>query len=293
MSAYSDRIIADGASNYWRLGETSGTTAMDEKGLANGTISGGVTLAQPGAVTGDKAMMFDGATGKIVSAASVPIPLICTIEAWIKITAAAASIGVHVVFSTRGPSSTGQVVVMYTNAPAGTISLYTPAIVNSSESVANGEWRHVVCIADGTIQSIYIDGIFNNSVTVTARTQSSGGPAGVGWDQQTNQWWNGSLDEVAIYPRALTAPEIAAHYDLRSSSAPVLGKVTSIPLGVPTILAQNVIYALPPRAFVMIAEPSCVLAQNIEGPWSSMIAAGARFIKCTTGASTVTCKVRK
>ena len=49
--SYAALVVADGASHYWRLDETSGTTAVDVIGGANGTISGGVTLNQPGAVT--------------------------------------------------------------------------------------------------------------------------------------------------------------------------------------------------------------------------------------------------
>src|SRR5215470_7590906 len=86
MSAYSSKVIADGAVAYWRLNETSGTTAVDVIGGNNGTISGGVTLNQAGALTdGDKAMTFNG-TGRIdvAKAAYSAIgtgPL--TLEAWV------------------------------------------------------------------------------------------------------------------------------------------------------------------------------------------------------------------
>src|SRR5215471_5997902 len=85
---YKDQVIADGAIAYWRLDELSGTTAVDIIGGNNGTISGGVTLGQTGALAdGNKAMAFDGSSGKI----AVPNgaykqfgtgPL--TIEAWAK-----------------------------------------------------------------------------------------------------------------------------------------------------------------------------------------------------------------
>jgi hypothetical protein len=74
LLGYVQQVIADGAVAYWRLGETSGTTAVDSVGGKNGTISGGVTLNQPGALAdGNKAMLFDGATGKIETIANRPI----------------------------------------------------------------------------------------------------------------------------------------------------------------------------------------------------------------------------
>jgi len=60
----------------------------------------------------------------------------------------------------------------------------------------------------------------------------------------------------------------------------------SVPAGVPTTLAQNVVYALPARAFVLVAEPACEVAQTLTGPWAAPPAQnfqGACFIRCTTG----------
>src|SRR4030095_2674763 len=50
VGSYPERVALDGAVAYWRLGETSGTTANDSIGTAHGTISGGVTLNQAGAL---------------------------------------------------------------------------------------------------------------------------------------------------------------------------------------------------------------------------------------------------
>ena len=48
-SNYASAIVALGPTAYWRLNETSGTTAYDYIGGYTGTIAGGVTLGQPGA----------------------------------------------------------------------------------------------------------------------------------------------------------------------------------------------------------------------------------------------------
>lgn len=68
-SAYANTVLADSPIAYWRLGETSGTTASDATGHGwNGTINPPVTLGQPGAITGDTdpAMGFAG-SGNIVT----------------------------------------------------------------------------------------------------------------------------------------------------------------------------------------------------------------------------------
>ena len=69
----------------------------------------------------------------------------------------------------------------------------------------------------------------------------------------------------------------------------------SVPAGVPTIIAQNVVYALPARAHVILAEPACEVGQTATGPWTAIPAgrefSAASFIRCTTAAATVTCKI--
>jgi len=66
--SFATAVLADGPIGYWRLGEAPGNAnAIDVSGKANnGTYSGGITLGQPGFHGGDTAVLFDGATGRIV-----------------------------------------------------------------------------------------------------------------------------------------------------------------------------------------------------------------------------------
>jgi hypothetical protein len=62
-SAYRSAVLAMNPVAYWRLGETSGTTAVDETGNGhNGTYVGNPNLGQPGAIQGDPntAVQFNG-----------------------------------------------------------------------------------------------------------------------------------------------------------------------------------------------------------------------------------------
>jgi hypothetical protein len=60
---YSDAVIADNPVSYWRLDESSGTTAADSKGSNAGTYTNGPTLGQAGALPdtiNNRAASFDG-----------------------------------------------------------------------------------------------------------------------------------------------------------------------------------------------------------------------------------------
>lgn len=71
----------------------------------------------------------------------------------------------------------------------------------------------------------------------------------------------------------------------------------SIPLGVPTIIAQNVVYATPARACYMsfsaaiegsLDGTTWAAQPGSPGPGSSIVV--VPFIRCTTGPATVVCK---
>jgi hypothetical protein len=225
MGAYRDRVIADGATNYWRLGEPSGTTAGDGIGGVNGSISAGVTLAQPGAIgDGDPAMGFNGTTSFVVvpnhpAWAYGTGPM--SVECWFKTTMTTYGqlidtkvAGTNVAgFGVAIGSLLGRLEFRIANGTAQ-ISAITPGAYH------DGAWHHCVgTLTRGVpdVLRVYIDGAFSKAAS----------PPADGWNITSSQGldvgkYNGSvdpaamfvggLDEVALYPRALTALEIAAHF---------------------------------------------------------------------------------
>lgn len=216
MSAYSDKVIADGAVAYWRLNELSGTTAASLVGSFPGTISGGVTLNQPGALAdGDLAMAFNGSDGKArVAAPTYAVPNTFTVEVWFK-TTSNAQMGC---WSNREGNPAG----LYFGLGSGKAFTYhtsaTPPQINGTRVVNNGSWHHYVLAHDGATARIYLDGVLDTSA---AQTHPGGtGIISIGCDQPNSAFWNGSLDEVAVYPTALTAQQIADHVAAASLPAP-------------------------------------------------------------------------
>src|SRR4051794_22937605 len=68
---------------YWRLGESGGSTAVDETAASSGSYTGGVTLGGAGALVGDpdRSAQFDGVSGEMT--ASTPAPAAGgTLEGW-------------------------------------------------------------------------------------------------------------------------------------------------------------------------------------------------------------------
>jgi hypothetical protein len=96
LSTYSTVILGDHPAAYYRLGETSGTTAFDSSGNSHdGTYLGGPTLGLPGALAGDPdtSVQFNGVSytaGSIVDTNYSASDVSFTIEGWVRPTAAVA-----------------------------------------------------------------------------------------------------------------------------------------------------------------------------------------------------------
>ena len=86
---YGAAVYNDEPDLFWRLGELSGTVAKDSgPNASDGVYTGGVTLGATGAVTGttNTAASFDGVNGGVYSNAPVTNPTTYSEEAWFKTT---------------------------------------------------------------------------------------------------------------------------------------------------------------------------------------------------------------
>ena len=80
--------------------------------------------------------------------------------------------------------------------------------MNSSYKIAANKWYHIALVIDGSWMRLYVNGA--NWGTLT-RPQYSGLPAIGNFEfghSGDNQWWNGGLDEIRIWSKALTKNEI-------------------------------------------------------------------------------------
>lgn len=82
------------------------------------------------------------------------------------------------------------------------------------QSVNTGEWHHYVVVKTGSTAQLYFDGSLYTSATITASHSCGASIATLG-TYRTNEaanWFNGYLDELAIFNRALTASEVTNIY---------------------------------------------------------------------------------
>lgn len=229
MSRYSDLVLADRPVGYWRLNETSGTTAADSSGNAlNGTYTGTYTLLQSSLLVDDPDAALSVAGAGYVEVADSPLLSpqagaagTITLEAWVKPTSIAAS---HIL--TKG--GTGWEWSFYMDASgyfngilwnSGGGEILHP-IGNGVPPAAAGGVYHVIVTFDrakGTAGGqVWVNGVLAG--TTSAFGSSSGVSSDttnvvqIGRRSDGSVPWNGVLDEVAVYPYVLPPHRIIAHY---------------------------------------------------------------------------------
>mgnify|MGYP003394174013 CR=1 FL=1 len=226
ISNFAAEVLADGPIGYWRLGEALGSViAADASGnLNNGTVSGGTTFGQPGFHGGDTAALFDGATGRIIVLNSNSLnPPHITMEAkvrWDGPNAFQQRIIEKSSFVTLAQYGLSILPDGHVRVALRTSSATTSVDVNSIAVVTQGVETHIVATYDGNVIRIYLNGVLDSETRAPgsispkpptpANLIESG--VGIGSETQRDRPFKGLIDEVALYPTALTAERVLAHY---------------------------------------------------------------------------------
>lgn len=210
--AYSQTVLADGPVGYWKLGDQGTTTAADSSGLGHpGNYSGTFVLGRPGLIAhpSDTAVTFRNASfdGRMVTqylygyAGSA-----VTAETWVAYSGAT---GVDQLVS-RGYASNGGWSLGLTRTSGIQQAQFTVvkggAKYTATASVTPGT-LYLAGTYDGTAVRLYVNG------TLAATRSLAGAPLSATADTTLggNLVDDVTLDETAVYDRALTAAQIQAH----------------------------------------------------------------------------------
>jgi RHS repeat-associated protein len=196
--------------SYWDFNEGSGTTAADSVGTNNGTISGATWTS--GKVDG--ALSFDG-VNDYIQVPNVPDlnPSHITIEMWVKFNTIPYSgqIALNKEGQYRliaGDVDTSHLSIRYQT----TTTSWSNGTLVGNTLLAADTWYHAAATYDGLKWRLYLNGNFEGERSETGNLVSSGNSLYIGSCEPTGYSFNGFLDEVAIYARALTQAEIQQHY---------------------------------------------------------------------------------
>ncbi len=215
--AYGAAVFGDQPWAYWRLDESSGDVAADAAtGRHRASYQQGVARGVDGIVPQNVASRFDGVDDVVVSTDQVAGPTTYSTEAWFRTT------------TTRGGKIIG-----FGGSPSGLSSSYDRHVymqddgrlvygvyvggeykITTDKSLNDGLWHHVVATQSTDGMRLYVDGTLAGTNTQN-NAEPSTGYWRVGGDRtwgSTSSYFQGDIDEAAVYTTALTPTQVQSHY---------------------------------------------------------------------------------
>jgi len=205
--------------SWWRLGETTGNSAVDSKGSSHATYSGGPTLGVSGAIAGDTntAVQLDGSDDYASVTRNVSSNF--SVEFWFRSTQ---GIGTGSAWN----QGAGLVTADWTGGNDFGVSLRSDgrlvaglagsSILSSVSGLDDGEWHHVVFTRAqgmGGPLRLYVDGVSVASGNGPTGALNANATFSFGRIQTTGTGYlQGALDEVAYYNNTLSEATAIAHY---------------------------------------------------------------------------------
>jgi len=193
----------------WNFDEGGGTAASDKSGSGNhGTVSSTSAWTS----SGKFGNAFSGNGSSYYTDAGVNSSLdlgtgSATIEVWFKTSQATGAM------VTKRTGNGFQVYVLSSKLyadGAGTAGVY------SSMTLTDNAWHHGAVVYDrsGSLLRLYVDGVANNTTALGATTLTDTANLNIGRKllSGAGDYFTGSIDEVKIWNRALTADEVYKHY---------------------------------------------------------------------------------
>lgn len=223
---YSDLILSEtGLVWYGRLGEPSGTTATDFKNNNSGTYHN-CTLGQPGALVGDgdTAASFNGSSANVTIPHTSALNLgdVLTMECWCK---RATTGSLQILMCYADNATFGLPVFLFTAADALALSPAGQAnVMHSSTALTDtSSYHHCVVTKNGATRNVYIDGADVTVLDTNNPCTNSSAQKGIGSDVSPapGAYFNGLIDEPAIYNVALSAAQVLSHYSMGLGLTPV------------------------------------------------------------------------
>jgi PKD repeat protein len=230
-STYASMIRADSPRHHWRLNETSGTLARDSVSSSDLTLGAGVTRNTPGALLNetDRAATWPGSSSTTAVQGTTGQwesgPQTFSIEAWVRTTTTLGGkiIGFGDRRTTRSTTNGADRHLYLTNNGQFRFGVRPDMgerqTITSAAGYNDGQWHHVVGTLSDAGMQLYVDGVLVAEDPSITRAQVFWGYWRVGGDRLTS--WpsaptreaiNASIDEIAVYPHALSEARVRAHY---------------------------------------------------------------------------------
>ncbi|MDD5597182.1 MAG: PKD domain-containing protein [Victivallaceae bacterium] len=207
-----EEIVIHSASGCWHFDEGSGTTAYDSSSGGNDGVIHGASWVN-GKAGG--ALAFDGSDDYLDCGNDTDLELTTfSVEAWVNTNYS----GGHQILACKGIYMNSGWYVWLRSDQAIYLQVNNTASAEQLQSVPNAftlnEWNHIAVTYDASTKTanFYVNGIWKGTDTGTIELTASPAHFYIGQYDNGGYRFNGAVDEVRIYGRALTEEDIEERY---------------------------------------------------------------------------------
>jgi hypothetical protein len=191
----------------YSFNEGSGARVGDSSGNGNnGTGVNGVWTTT-GKFGGS--LLFNGTDARVTvpDSASLDLTNGMTIEAWIRPTVVS---GWQTIATkeTSGDITYGLFSNSDTNRPSGIVNVAGEKDTRGASQLPLNTWTHLATTYDGSVIRVFVNGTQVSSRTVGGNMLTSTGVLRIGGNAVWGEYFNGYIDELRIYKRALSVAEV-------------------------------------------------------------------------------------
>jgi len=217
--------LPPGIVSYWKFNEGNGTIANDSIDTNHGNISGATWVD---GISGS-ALSFDGTDDYVDCGNNSNLDITTndfTVALWAKsfgFTSGGTILSKQSWFEFNGP---GYFIAYPNNPPSIYVGVYdTKRHTIRTPLESTFDWTHITMVKDGSQIKVYINGMatgIGESTTDVTGSLSNTKNLLIGKNEYNNGFFNGLIDEIAIYNRSLTSEEIQQLMELNNEGSVII-----------------------------------------------------------------------
>lgn len=220
-SEYTTAVIDDAPQLYYPLGDTM----QDWAGADPPTAGHGVIAGSPGIENSSTGYSgFGGSSsGRVATSSTTSAPEEFSTELWFRTTSSEGGKLIGYGSSASGESGSYDRHAYMTDSGEIVFGVHPGAVrtIRSAPGYNDGQWHHVVASQSADGMELYLDGeqVATDPSVTTAQSYTGhwriGGDNLGGWpNRPSSNSFDGAIDEVAVYDRALDPSEVTTHYGI-------------------------------------------------------------------------------